>query len=220
VIDGHRDTNETACPGRHLYHHLPEVRDRAAALIGYSSKVHVVQAPRLEGTPFLGATLTVVGGAYAPSDADLTYVWLRDGRRIPRASGATYVVRPADVGTRISVRVTARRPGLKPATRRRWSSGPATGPATLTIDTSTVDHRLSVAVRVESPAGVRPVPYGRVVLRVGRRRAVVHLVDGRGSATFGARRRLSRGSHRVRARYLGDRFHAAARTSRRVWVHH
>ena len=30
TIDGHRDTNETACPGRHLYAKLPNIRRRAA----------------------------------------------------------------------------------------------------------------------------------------------------------------------------------------------
>ena len=29
VIDGHRDTNDTACPGEYLYAKLPEIRDRA-----------------------------------------------------------------------------------------------------------------------------------------------------------------------------------------------
>jgi len=29
VIDGHRDTNETECPGQHLYDKLDEIRDRA-----------------------------------------------------------------------------------------------------------------------------------------------------------------------------------------------
>jgi N-acetylmuramoyl-L-alanine amidase len=29
VIDGHRDTNQTACPGRHLYDALPRIRRRA-----------------------------------------------------------------------------------------------------------------------------------------------------------------------------------------------
>lgn len=28
VIDGHRDTNDTACPGKHLYEKLPEIRER------------------------------------------------------------------------------------------------------------------------------------------------------------------------------------------------
>ena len=33
VIDGHRDTNDTACPGRHLYDALPKVRRRAQAIV-------------------------------------------------------------------------------------------------------------------------------------------------------------------------------------------
>ena len=48
--------------------------------------------------------------------------------------------------------------------------------------------------------------------------AACHGADGRGVATFGAKRPLSRGAHRVRARYAGDRFHSRDRASARVWV--
>lgn len=34
VIDGHRDTNDTACPGVNLYNKLPVIRQRARAIIG------------------------------------------------------------------------------------------------------------------------------------------------------------------------------------------
>lgn len=33
VIDGHRDTNETACPGKHLYAEIPRIRRRTARRI-------------------------------------------------------------------------------------------------------------------------------------------------------------------------------------------
>ena len=33
VIDGHRDTNETACPGRYLYDALPRIRRRAKRIV-------------------------------------------------------------------------------------------------------------------------------------------------------------------------------------------
>jgi len=33
VIDGHRDTNATACPGRHLYEALPRIRRRARRIV-------------------------------------------------------------------------------------------------------------------------------------------------------------------------------------------
>jgi hypothetical protein len=218
TIDGHRDTNRTACPGRHLYHRLDEIRHRAAVLIERYSKVRVVEPPALHGTPALGRTLSVDPGTYTPADAVLSYVWLRDGRRIPRAFGRQYDVRPADVGTRISVRITARKPGLKPVTRRRWSSGPTTGPATVAVDARADGGRVRVAVRVTSPPGVRPVPKGKVVVKLDGRRAVVRLHDGRGAATFGDKRPLSRGRYWVKARYLGDSSHDKDRATTRVRV--
>lgn len=33
VIDGHRDTNDTACPGRYLYEALPQIRRRAQSIV-------------------------------------------------------------------------------------------------------------------------------------------------------------------------------------------
>jgi hypothetical protein len=219
TIDGHRDTNQTACPGRHLYRHLPEIRQRADALVRRYSKVRLVSPPTLSGTPTLGSTLTVDPGTYEPPGAALAYVWLRDDKVIPRASGREYVVRPADVGTRLSVRITARHPGLKPLKRRRWADGRTSGPSTVSVSARVLDgRRLRVAVRVDSPRGVRPVATGTVVVRLGERRAVVRLSDGHGMATFGATRPLPRGRYRVRARYQGDRFHEKSRASARVRV--
>ena len=178
----------------------------------------MVEPPALHGTPALGSTLTADPGTYTPADAAISYVWLRDGRRIPRASGRQYDVRPADVGTRISVRITARKPGLKPVTRRRWTSGRTTGPATVSVERPRGRGRLRVAVRVTSPRGVRPVPSGKVVVKVDGRRAVVRLTDGRGVATFGAKRPLPRGRYWVKARYLGDRSHDTDRATTRVRI--
>jgi hypothetical protein len=179
----------------------------------------VLQPAKLHGTPALGSTLTVDPGTYTPADALLSYVWLRDNRVIPRAHGPQYAVRPADVGTRISVRITAHKAGLKPVTRRRWSSGPTTGPSTVTVNARAHDHgRLRVDVRVSSPRGVRPVPNGKVVVKVDGHRAVVRLHDGHGVATFGAKRPLPHGRYWVKARYLGDRYHDKTRAVTKVRV--
>jgi hypothetical protein len=220
TIDGHRDTNQTACPGRHLYRHLPEIRRRTRAVIRRYSKVRVVTPSSMSGTPVLGNTLTVDPGSYSPSDAALSYTWLRDGRPIPRAPGPQYVVRPADVGTRLSVRIIARHPGLKPLKRKRWADGRTTGPSLVSVDAHAEHGLLRVSVHVTSPPGVRPVPTGKVVVKVGERRAVVRLSDGRGVATFGANRPLPRGRYRVRARYRGDRSHARSRATTKARVFH
>jgi len=55
---------------RHLYHHLPEIRQRAAALVRRYSKVRLVAPPTLSGTPVLGSTLSVDPGSYEPSGGE------------------------------------------------------------------------------------------------------------------------------------------------------
>jgi hypothetical protein len=213
VIDGHRNTNDTACPGEHLYHQIEEIRRRAAQLIDYYSKIHVLERPELTGVPELGRTLSVVGGRYSPSDASVSYTWLRGGRSIPHADRATYAVRPADAGHLISVEVVARKPGLRPARRRLWSSARAKAPATVrVVPHPRGDGRLRVDVHVTSADGV-VVPRGEVVVRVADRRAVVQLDDGHGVAQFGRSHRLKPGRYRVRVRYAGDRAHDGDRGS-------
>ena len=213
VIDGHRDTNDTACPGTHLYEALPEIRRRTRELVEWYSKVHVLDRPDLKGRPALGQTLEVEGGRYAPADATLVFHRRRDRARIDGADGPTYVVRPADAGHRLSVRVIGRKRGLRPVRRTLWSSGRVKADATVDIDADARgDGRLRVHVRVSSPDGVR-VARGRVVVKVDGRRAVVKLSDGHGVARFGWSTPLDPGRHQVRARYLGDRAHGPARTA-------
>jgi hypothetical protein len=219
VVDGHRDTNDTACPGRHLYAALPEIRKRTAHLIAYYSKVHVLQPPVLTGEPALGQTLTVEGGSYLPADASLRFVWLRNGRRIRGAGASTYVVGPADAGAHLAVRVIARKHGLKAARRRLDAPGRVKVPAVVTINAAMKDHRsLRVGVHVTSLPGVKAVAKGRVVVKVAGRRAVVRLSDGHGVAHFGSSTPLDPGRYRVKARYLGDRAHDPARAKARVRI--
>ncbi len=82
VIDGHRDTNDTACPGSFLYNALPGIRRRASAIVkeagappapkttsvelrtvGYTGRA-VVKANILspDGTPARGKVTVKVGG--------------------------------------------------------------------------------------------------------------------------------------------------------------
>jgi hypothetical protein len=218
-IDGHRDTNSTACPGRHLYDAIPQIRHRAAVLIERYSKVRVVQRPTLHGKPVLGETLTVQPGTYTPADVALSYVWFRNDTRIPGADGPAYAVRSADVAKRLSVRVFARHSGLKTNRRRLWTEEPVRCDAVVSVFTHVRDRRrLRVDVHVAPPPGVRETPTGKVVVKVGHHRAVVRLSDGHGVARFGRRSPLKPRRFRVRVRYRGDRTHFAARTVTRVRI--
>ncbi|WP_419705514.1 endo-1,4-beta-xylanase [Promicromonospora sp. NFX87] len=68
--------------------------------------------PVVKGTPAKGKTLTADPGTWS-QEATFTYSWLRDGEPIRGGSrssgyGATYKVKPHDVGHELSVEVTAR----------------------------------------------------------------------------------------------------------------
>lgn len=63
--------------------------------------------PNIGGSPQVGRTLTAVPGTWVPAGAALTYQWYAGSRQIAGATGATYVVTPADVGKAIKVKVSA-----------------------------------------------------------------------------------------------------------------
>jgi hypothetical protein len=66
----------------------------------------VAPLPTVAGAATVGSRLTAHAGAWAPGGAAFAYRWLRNGSPIAGATGRTYVVRQADAGARISVRVT------------------------------------------------------------------------------------------------------------------
>ncbi|MBU4466360.1 MAG: S8 family serine peptidase, partial [Actinobacteria bacterium] len=64
-------------------------------------------APVISGEPKVGKTLKATAGTWDPAAVTLAYQWLRDGQPIHGATGTSYKVVTADVGTTLTVRVTA-----------------------------------------------------------------------------------------------------------------
>jgi hypothetical protein len=81
--------------------------------------------PRIVGAATVGAELTAKPGRWSPHDARKRVQWYADGHAIAGATGTSYVVRGADLGKRLAVKVTARSHGRHAAT---FSA--ATGPVT------------------------------------------------------------------------------------------
>ena len=205
VIDGHRDTNDTACPGRYLYKRLPEIRSAARAIVDQYSFVTVEQSAVMSGVPRLGQTLSVAPGAYSPADVVLSYVWMRDGVEVPGFTEAEYLLGPADVGGVLAVRVTASKDALQPAAETVTASAAVRAPAVLMVRAARArPGRIRLVIDVSAPAGINRSPAGQVVVRVNDRRAVVELVEGRGAVIFGRSSSFEPGRYLVRARYRGD----------------
>ncbi|MDM4762846.1 hypothetical protein QT381_07480 [Galbitalea sp. SE-J8] len=69
----------------------------------------------VSGTPKVGSTLTARTGSWGTATVTLAYQWLRGGKPIAGAVGASYRLKAADAGRSISVRVTGTAAGLPAA---------------------------------------------------------------------------------------------------------
>ncbi|MBM7518695.1 family 78 glycoside hydrolase catalytic domain [Nocardioides nitrophenolicus] len=88
-----------------------EAVHRTTVTLADVDQIAAVVAPQVTGLAQYGATLTATDGSWNTKGLDLSREWLRDGKPIPGATGSTYVVGVADLGTRLSVRVTASKAG-------------------------------------------------------------------------------------------------------------
>ncbi|MCD9199363.1 M1 family metallopeptidase [Aeromicrobium wangtongii] len=145
--------------------------------------------PSISGAREVGQTLTASTGSWEPGTR-LTYQWFADGTRIAGATGASYVLTPAALGRRISVRVTGTSVGFA----RASTTSPSTGAITRGTQSRHPRPRMSGTAKVHRVLRVRPGTWD-----TGTRLSYTWYVDGH-------RARGGRdGSFRVPRSAKGDR---------------
>jgi len=209
AIDGHRDTNDTACPGQYLYAVLPTIRKRTQGVIdryrNAAEPIAVTRAASLAGAPAFGERLSVNPGTYTPTDATRTYAWARDEVVIEGATASTYVCSAADVGTVLSAGLKLTSPGREPVTQVVRANGPVTAPSTVTVRTrGGRKGYATVYVQVSPPEGSSARPTGKIRVMVNGRKKIVPLVEGAGVARFGRGRGFKPGRYAVTVIYPGN----------------
>lgn len=181
-------SNDTAIVGATGQHYLPtrhDLGDRIRVLVttrrdGFTTasarssrtaavaagRISISKSPRVTGSPQLGSVLKVDPGVHSPTQASLSYQWLRDGKVI---SGATKSARRAskhDLGHRLSVKVTFRASGYTTRTVTTAKSGRVRASAKLSASTSTPGHgKVTFSIKI-SASGVKS-PSGTVTIRAG-----------------------------------------------------
>jgi hypothetical protein len=199
VIDGHRDTNDTACPGGNLYAQLSALRSATAGVIAAAS-LKLKKPFRIKGARYLGGTLNAVKGKFKPKDTTVTYQWIRNGVSIDGAIGASYVVTEADVAQVVGVVVTGSRPNCTPISQRIDLPGPCLSVPSLSVRTQRRPGGKAI-VHLEVTAPGIAAPDGEVVIKVGDRHRTVAVKKGRAIARFVG---LPPGRYRVRCQYAGS----------------
>lgn len=114
------------------------------------------EPPTLRGEPVVGAELTCSNGAWTGDPTSYARAWLRDGEAIDGASGPTYVVTAADVGTELSCVVTA--------TNAVGDSVPAASEP-LVVDDGVPDPDPGPVTTCRGAPSVRIEPGGKVVAK-------------------------------------------------------
>ena len=160
-----------------------------------------------------GDTLTVAPGTYEPADATVTYTWLRDGEPIHGATGTTYLLRPWDAGSRITVRVDLARNTYRSTSQVAGAEGRTLTKPRLKIVSAGGERRAVVVVRVAAPGASSP--RGNITVSIGARKVTGKVVDGRFRAVVEG---LKPGWHKVRVRYTGTTIVLPAAGSDRVYV--
>ncbi len=182
VIDGHRDTNDTACPGGNLYAQLGNLRAAAAGTIA-AATLKLKKPYAIVGKTILGHTLTVVDGKFKPREATVTYQWMRNNAPIAGATGSTYVVDAADVGSIVGCVVTGSVPGVAPISQGIGMPVPCRSVPVVTLRSQRKPGG-KVIVHVDVTAPGVAAPDGEALVMIGARQRTVPVKKGKAIARF------------------------------------
>jgi alpha-L-rhamnosidase len=181
----------------------PEPVRQALVDLADVDTVAAVLAPQVSGAARIGGRLTATTGAWNTKGLSFTRQWLRNGTPIAGATAASYVVKPADAGRRLSVRVTATKAGLAPGTSTSTATAPVAKAASRTAvklgrTVVKAGNKVTVTARVTATGATAT---GRVQVRVaGKVVRTLTLRGGRASTKIVVRK----GARKVVVRYLGS----------------
>ncbi|MBU2663439.1 IPT/TIG domain-containing protein [Actinoplanes bogorensis] len=96
----------------------PSVKLMNAFTIVAQPSLKVVTKPTITGAAKVGTRLKASTGTWNPKATTFTYQWSAAGEPISDATAATYRIRPADLGKKLTVAVTATKPGYTATTAK------------------------------------------------------------------------------------------------------
>lgn len=82
-------------------------------VIGDGAEYTASPRPSISGQPFVGSKLQAETGSWTPAVEHFGYQWFRAGAAIPGAYQSTYTPTSQDIGSALTVRVTASTPGYR-----------------------------------------------------------------------------------------------------------
>ncbi len=176
----------------------------ATGAIVANGAVRAVTAPRIQGTPVVGSTMTVNPGTWSSAQVPgFDYQWFRSGQLISGATGSTYTLTAEDAARPVHVVVTATTSGYLPGTAASATTTVAKMSSATSVSLSptraTVKERVTVSVQV-SVSGLSS-PGGTVTIYDGARKLTARALSS-GAATYQLPK-LGAGKHTIKVVYGG-----------------
>ncbi|MGV8876431.1 MAG: ExeM/NucH family extracellular endonuclease [Rhodoglobus sp.] len=164
-----------------------------------------LQAPSIRGTVQVGKTLTAQPGVWSVSSATFAFQWLRDGQPIAGATDHRYRVTTDDIGTALSVQVTASNEGYADGVAQSEALPVAKIASEVTASVSDwfLWGNRSLTVDAKVTAGKEGTTAGTVTVYDGQHAVATKTVNNKGKASIKVPK-LGRGIHLIWVEYSGN----------------
>lgn len=140
------------------------------ATVKVASGKLTVGTPTISGTARVGETLTASPGTWSPAGTSLSYAWYRSGKAIKNATKQAYLLVGADLGKKLTVKVTGTAVGYAKASKVSKATA-RIAPAKLVVGTVKLGGTPAVGKTLTADAGnwgPAPVSFGYAWYRSGR----------------------------------------------------
>lgn len=159
------------------------------------------KAPRLAGTPLVGSRLTAAAGTWGPSGVAVSYRWMRNGRPIAYAVKRTYTISAADIGSRLTIRVTGTKAGSASLVKTSRSTSRIHSLARIKAKAKAGSAKVSLTITVKATGVARPG--GSIKIKDGKKVVkTVKLKKGKAAVTL---KKLKKGKHTFTVSYSGEK---------------
>lgn len=185
--------------------YLDAQADSAAVKVDAGAAPAVSKAAVVSGAARLGSKLKVSAPVWDAAGVTTTYQWLRNGTPIKGATKVSYRATKADVGKRLSVRVTGTRSGYQDGAATSSSTkavAKAKAKVTARVKNAKVGKRAKVTVRVKAAGLARPK--GTVTVKYGKKSVKVKLKASKKGKVTVRLPKLKKGKYKITVRFAAS----------------
>ncbi len=158
--------------------------------------------PKVSGAQ-VGKTATVSPKAVAPK-AKFTYQWLRNGKKIKGATKKTYKVKKADLGKKLSVKVTASLSGFpsRSATTAKVKVGKQSPSVAAKLSAKSIKASKKAKVTITVKTGsLTKKPAGTLKLSYGNKSKTYNLKSSKKGKLTVTLPKLKKGTYKIKVKY-------------------